>query len=397
MQLWERTKLVLQLSDWMIAKCERKEGYCVSVMHYTPAIFDASHGLMTNPIALCAAKRADNEVFDLSGQVHFSHPGNRILSGIFMECLPTPLPNITHATRLLALWITHPAGYYIADASPCAITDTDAATNDTVAGATNFSSAWYVNDYTFDTFDAVTDRPVVVATNCAEHWKQSDSSTENDVTQSDQQTATKTLPQGHDSQLPINTGDGVNESARTVEKIQATRMHSLRQHRPCFKEVVNDVMNTGIEAPENDTTQHTTARRITPTTLAQGHFHTYVHICLNDVDFSPIATRLTCDLSSRHNQQTKRGKAAETPTVSDLATDPKSVVGKRVAKYFQTGDKELQLFFGTVTQYVQGEERWRIDYDDGDFEELIASHLRLGLKQYKKQKHEDTENAEQRP
>jgi hypothetical protein len=97
----------------------------------------------------------------------------------------------------------------------------------------------------------------------------------------------------------------------------------------------------------------------------------------------------TFGLSCSHTQTIKQGIVAVAPMVPDLAMDPESAVGKRVARYFQTGEMELQLLLGTVTEYVKDEELWHIDYDDGDFEELTANRLRIDLGQYEMHKHED--------
>jgi hypothetical protein len=88
---------------------------------------------------------------------------------------------------------------------------------------------------------------------------------------------------------------------------------------------------------------------------------------------------------------TKKNKAAKTLTLSDLTKDPQSFVGQRIAKYFEMGARDLQLFFGSIAEYVQddGEEWWHIVYDDDDSEDMEADPLLTGLLLYEKQKHED--------
>jgi hypothetical protein len=95
----------------------------------------------------------------------------------------------------------------------------------------------------------------------------------------------------------------------------------------------------------------------------------------------------------------KKNKVAQTLTISDLTKDPQSVVGKRIAKYFEMGIKELQLFFGTIAEYVQddGEEWWHIVYDDDDSEDLEVDLLLKALLLYEMQKHEDPKNDARKP
>jgi FtsZ-interacting cell division protein ZipA len=95
----------------------------------------------------------------------------------------------------------------------------------------------------------------------------------------------------------------------------------------------------------------------------------------------------------------KKNKNAKTLTISDLTKDPQSFVGKRIAKYFEMGAKELQLFFGTIAEYVQddNEEWWHIVYDDDDSEDMEPGPLLKALLVYKKQKHEDPKNDARKP
>lgn len=70
------------------------------------------------------------------------------------------------------------------------------------------------------------------------------------------------------------------------------------------------------------------------------------------------------------------------------AVDPKSFVGRRVAKHFPV-DGEMPLFFGTVKGYSASECWWQIVYDDGDGEDLDKDDLLVVLGAYEKNKKDD--------
>lgn len=73
------------------------------------------------------------------------------------------------------------------------------------------------------------------------------------------------------------------------------------------------------------------------------------------------------------------------PPAKRIKTEPRDgdqFVGRRVAKYFFEGrsNGELTKFFGTITRYRRGDsnddlECWRIDYDDGDSEDMEWKEL----------------------
>lgn len=81
-----------------------------------------------------------------------------------------------------------------------------------------------------------------------------------------------------------------------------------------------------------------------------------------------------------------RKKAKKYP--SGLTKPEKEYAGDRVAKYF--GD---DVYFGTVGEFwydsEDEESLWRIDYDDGDKEDLAKDEFVEALKLYQKQKGKD--------
>ena len=71
-----------------------------------------------------------------------------------------------------------------------------------------------------------------------------------------------------------------------------------------------------------------------------------------------------------------------------IKTEPRDgdqFVGKRVAKYFfddgQSNNGELTKFFGTITRFFSNDdlECWRIDYDDGDSEDMEFKELQHAI------------------
>jgi hypothetical protein len=191
---WERVKKFLKPRERVIRDCEQDKRYCVSIMHYTLAIFEASKRARSNPIALAAAEKADVEVFGMSGEVHFSHPDNRILTGLVMECLQTPLPDITHALRMLSVW-------------------------------TSISVLPSLQIHTSNQSQSL---QILAA-------KTRQSSTEH-------QTTPTTIAQGHDSPFPMEAEDG----ATTMEYPQRKRQRPLPQLQPCFEKVLNGAMHAKV-------------------------------------------------------------------------------------------------------------------------------------------------------
>ena len=88
-------------------------------------------------------------------------------------------------------------------------------------------------------------------------------------------------------------------------------------------------------------------------------------------------------------------KAPAMPTLAVLRRAPESVVGRRVAKYFLDPDTQRdRLYYGTISQFlsavevrtaaeaaqdaeegVQYEPAWRVNYDDGDMEDMEARQV----------------------
>jgi hypothetical protein len=70
-----------------------------------------------------------------------------------------------------------------------------------------------------------------------------------------------------------------------------------------------------------------------------------------------------------------------------------SFIGKRIAKHFEIEDdqgrKVMDLFFGTVKEYVEMDSWWHVEYDDGDNEDLSDSELHTHIQLYDENKSAD--------
>ena len=77
--------------------------------------------------------------------------------------------------------------------------------------------------------------------------------------------------------------------------------------------------------------------------------------------------------------------------VEEAQTDPRSLIGKRIAKEFDEG-----VFFGLIEDYLPAGsvddadvEMWSIKYDDEDEEDLPKEDIMEMLSLYAKEKHND--------
>mmetsp|Transcript_47053 Transcript_47053/g.114821 ORF Transcript_47053/g.114821 Transcript_47053/m.114821 type:complete len:429 (+) Transcript_47053:1334-2620(+) len=77
-----------------------------------------------------------------------------------------------------------------------------------------------------------------------------------------------------------------------------------------------------------------------------------------------------------------RGRPSKKAKILDLKYDPKAVVGKRIAKKFHDGE----TYLGTVSSYTPKSFWWKIEYDDGDQEDMDVDELYSALELYMKKK-----------
>jgi len=80
----------------------------------------------------------------------------------------------------------------------------------------------------------------------------------------------------------------------------------------------------------------------------------------------------------------------------DLSKDPNSVIGMRIAKFFENPEtKAEELYFGTITKRFLPEETvekldfWHVAYDDGDDEDWSAGQVHFGLVLYSENEDKD--------
>jgi hypothetical protein len=96
----------------------------------------------------------------------------------------------------------------------------------------------------------------------------------------------------------------------------------------------------------------------------------------------------------------KRKNIASAPKRSKryATMNPEKYEKERIAKYFdiggENGETNMVLFFGTVTQYVEEEKWWHVEYDDGDNEDMSANELMTHLELYEANKTSDTNNKQ---
>jgi hypothetical protein len=76
--------------------------------------------------------------------------------------------------------------------------------------------------------------------------------------------------------------------------------------------------------------------------------------------------------------------AKKSPPKKKEKKDPFSYCNKRVAKFFQGN-----VFFGTISRYVDKAKYWAIDYDDGDEEEFDETEVQRHMKLYEEHKDSD--------
>lgn len=101
--------------------------------------------------------------------------------------------------------------------------------------------------------------------------------------------------------------------------------------------------------------------------------------------------------SGKKSKTGKKGKGAGPAyTGKDPAKEPNSVVGLRIAKYFQ----DNELYFGKIEDFYPQKDTddkvdlWNVVYDDGDVEDFELDEVQNGLEIYAENKDKDP-NAEE--
>ena len=109
------------------------------------------------------------------------------------------------------------------------------------------------------------------------------------------------------------------------------------------------------------------------------------------------------------------GKGPALPTLAVLRRAPESVVDRRVAKFYLDPETQVdRLYYGTISQYlsavevrtaaeaaqdaeegVQYEPAWRVNYDDGDVEDMEARQVVDVLRRFARQAPKNPSVAEQ--
>jgi len=92
------------------------------------------------------------------------------------------------------------------------------------------------------------------------------------------------------------------------------------------------------------------------------------------------------------NDAMNAAAAAAPMEVEEAQSDPRSLIGKRIAKEFDEG-----VFFGSIEEYLPAGsvddadvEMWSVKYDDEDEEDLPKEDIMEMLSLYAKEKHNDT-------
>ena len=94
----------------------------------------------------------------------------------------------------------------------------------------------------------------------------------------------------------------------------------------------------------------------------------------------------------------KHKSNAPKPNKRFAETYPERYEKERIAKFFEisgeNGEKDMALFFGTVTKYVPEQKWWHVQYDDGDNEDMSVTELLTHLELYETNKSSDTNNQQ---
>lgn len=108
------------------------------------------------------------------------------------------------------------------------------------------------------------------------------------------------------------------------------------------------------------------------------------------------APELTVENFNETMATMKRKNMASVPKTNKrfAAMNPEKYENERIAKYFDLGDSNMALFYGTVTKYVPEEKWWHVEYDDGDNEDMSVNELITHLQLYAENRDNDTNNEQ---